>query len=216
MTEETTAAPAAATTMPETTPEVNPATQTTLPDPTAINDATAETQTPTDKDVGGLVFPETDDAEAILNFRKACGYPEAMDGYGLPMESDEQKDVLSFIHRCQLDKVAAKTVVDNLAVEIAEQEKKSQAQYDADYAKVASEWGDNKKANENYLSKAMSVFGLDGVKLRGISEHIGVEAALKMMMTLGKLNSDYSGVGGNGGGSGGESIIDFVAQKRGR
>lgn len=126
------------------TPDTPPATSDTPPvDTTSAEISSKTSETKVD---GGFSFPKADDAEAVLNFRKQCGYPDDVSGYGLPMETDEQKDVLNFIHKCQLDPVAAKTVVDNLALEIAEQAKLAKAQYDADYAKISAGWGDNKKA----------------------------------------------------------------------
>lgn len=195
------------------TPDTPPATSNTPPVDTTSAEATSQTsETKVD---GGFSFPKADDAEAVLNFRKQCGYPDDVSGYGLPMETDEQKDVLNFIHKCQLDPVAAKTVVDNLAVEIAEQAKLAKAQYDADYAKISAGWGDNKKSNESLISKGLEVIKMTDDQLRGISEVIGVEAALGLMMTVGKLKSDYSGVGG-GAGADSESIEDFISAKRRR
>lgn len=213
MTDETTsaadlAAPAATA---ETTPTTAPATEETTQESTAP----AADTTPPDKDAGGFVFPKAEDAEAVLSFRKQCGYPDEVGGYGLPMETDEQKDVLNFIHKCKLDPIAAKEVVDNLAVEIAEQAKQAKAKYEADYAKVTADWGDSKKGNESLVSKGCEALNVSDDQLRGISDVIGVEAALGIMLAVGKLKSDYSGVGGGSGGDS-ESIEDFISSKRRR
>lgn len=210
----TTETPAADTTPATTTPDTPAAPPADTATPDEAN-TPAKTETPENKDNGGFVFPAADDAEALLSFRKQCGYPDEVGGYGLPMETDEQKDILNFIHKCQLDPAAAKIVVDNLAVEIAEQAKQEKAQYDADYAKVTAAWGDSKKGNESLVSKGIEAVKMTEDQLRGISGVIGVEAALGLMMTVGKLKSDYSGVGGAAG-TDSESIEDFISAKRHR
>lgn len=216
MTEETSNATPPAENPAENTQTTPPAADT--PTPAADNPATPandDPKAPETKTDGAFSFPAADDTEAVLNFRKQCGYPDEASGYGLPMETDEQKDVLNFIHKCQLDPIAAKVVVDNLALEIAEQEKQAKAQYDQEYAKVSAAWGDSKKGNESLVSKGCEVIQITDDQLRGISDIIGVEAALGLMMTVGKLKSDYSGVGGTAG-SDSESIEDFIASKRRR
>ncbi len=182
--------------------------------PTESTTSTAETTTQAPENNGAFAFPEADDTDGILNFRKQCGYPDDVAGYGLPLETEEQKNVLNFIHKCQLDPVAAKMIVDNLAVEIAEQEKQSKAQYDSEYAKISAAWGENKKGNESLVSKGCEAVNMTNDQLRGISEIIGVEAALGLMMTVGKLKSDYSGVGGSAGAGDDESIESFISSKR--
>lgn len=204
-------------TTPTTTQAAAPETPTTPPNdttPPPAETTPTNPETHENKDNRAFVFP-ADDVEALLNFRKQCGYPDDVSGYGLPMETDEQKDVLNFIHKCQLDPAAAKIVVDNLAVEITEQAKQAKAQYEADYAKVTAAWGDNKKGNESLVSKGIEAVKMTEDQLRGISDVIGVEAALGLMMTVGKLKSDYSGIGGAAG-SDSESIEDFISAKRRR
>lgn len=195
---------------PTTPPETPPADNTTPPETTGGN----ETQTPSDKDTGGLVFPNADDAEAILAFRKSCGYPDEATGYGLPMDTEEQKSLVNFIHKCQLDPIAAKSVLDNTLAAIKADEQQSQQAFDDSYNKISSGWGESKKENENLVNKGLSLMGFDKDKLRGISETIGVEAALSMMMLLGKTQSDHSGVTG-GNSDDGESLLGYIARKRG-
>ena len=195
---------------PTTPPETPPADNTTPPETTGGN----ETQTPSDKDTGGLVFPNADDAEAILAFRKSCGYPDEATGYGLPMDTEEQKSLVNFIRKCQLDPIAAKSVLDNTLAAIKADEQQSQQAFDDSYNKISSGWGESKKENESLVNKGLSLMGFDKDKLRGISETIGVEAALSMMMLLGKTQSDHSGVTG-GNSDDGESLLGYIARKRG-
>lgn len=184
---------------------------TTPPEPSGEN----TTDTPNDeKNTGGLVYPNADDSDAILKFRKSCGYPDEASGYGLPMETDEQKGLMNFIHKCQLDPIAAKTIVQNITEEIASEDAQAKQTFKENYNKVVDGWGENRKANENLMNKGMSLTGIDEGKLRGISETIGVEAALSMMMLLGKTQTDYSGVsGGNSNDS--ESLLGYISRKRG-
>lgn len=164
----------------------------------------------------GLVFPSADNADDVLNFRKACGYPDDAAGYGLPMETDEQKEVLSFIHRCQLDPIAAKVIVTELEAQIAEQAKLAKTNYDTEYNKVVEAWGESRKANENLVAKGLSLTKISPEQLIGISENIGVEAALGLLMHAGRSVTDHSGVAGGSGGTGSESLGDFIAAKRAR
>ena len=194
-----------------TPPETPPADNTTPPATTGGN----ETQTPSDdKDTGGLVYPNAEDADEVLAFRKSCGYPDDASGYGLPMDTDEQKSLINFIHKCQLDPIAAKTIVQNVAEVMAADEAQAKQAFTDGYNKVVDGWGESKKENESLMNKGLSLMKLDQDKLRGISEAIGVEAALSMMILLGKTQTDYSGVSG-GNSEDSESLLGYIARKRG-
>lgn len=194
-----------------TPPETPPADNTTPPETTSGN----ETQAPSDdKDTGGLVYPNAEDADAVLAFRKSCGYPDDASGYGLPMDTDEQKSLINFIHKCQLDPIAAKTIVQNVAEVMAADEAQAKQAFTDGYNKVVDGWGESKKENESLMNKGLSLMKLDQDKLRGISEAIGVEAALSMMILLGKTQTDYSGVSG-GNSEDSESLLGYIARKRG-
>lgn len=194
-----------------TPPETPPADNTTPPETTGGN----ETQAPSDdKDTGGLVYPNAEDADAVLAFRKSCGYPDDASGYGLPMDTDEQKSLINFIHKCQLDPIAAKVVVENVAEAMAADEAQAKQAFADGYNKVVDGWGESKKENESLMNKGLSLMKLDQDKLRGISEAIGVEAALSMMILLGKTQTDYSGVSG-GNSEDSESLLGYIARKRG-
>lgn len=198
-------------TEPTTPPETPPADNTTPPETTGGN----ETQTPSDdKEPKGLIYPNADDADAVLAFRKSCGYPDDASGYGLPMDTDEQKGLMNFIHKCQLDPIAAKTVVQNVAEAMATDEAQAKQTFTDGYNKVVAGWGENKKENESLMNKGLSLMKLDQDKLRGISEAIGVEAALSMMILLGKTQTDYSGVSG-GNSEDSESLLGYISRKRG-
>ena len=194
-----------------TPPETPPVDNTTPPETTGGN----ETQAPSDdKDTGGLVYPNAEDADAVLAFRKSCGYPDDASGYGLPMDTDEQKSLINFIHKCQLDPIAAKVVVENVAEAMAADEAQAKQAFTDGYNKVVDGWGESKKENESLMNKGLSLMKLDQDKLRGISEAIGVEAALSMMILLGKTQTDYSGVSG-GNSEDSESLLGYIARKRG-
>lgn len=194
-----------------TPPETPPADNTTPSETTSGN----ETQAPSDdKDTGGLVYPNAEDADAVLAFRKSCGYPDDASGYGLPMDTDEQKSLINFIHKCQLDPIAAKTIVQNVAEVMAADEAQAKQAFTDGYNKVVDGWGESKKENESLMNKGLSLMKLDQDKLRGISEAIGVEAALSMMILLGKTQTDYSGVSG-GNSEDSESLLGYIARKRG-
>lgn len=194
-----------------TPPETPPADNTTPPETTSGN----ETQAPSDdKDTGGLVYPNAEDADAVLAFRKSCGYPDDASGYGLPMDTDEQKSLINFIHKCQLDPIAAKTIVQNVAEVMEADEAQAKQAFTDGYNKVVDGWGESKKENESLMNKGLSLMKLDQDKLRGISEAIGVEAALSMMILLGKTQTDYSGVSG-GNSEDSESLLGYIARKRG-
>ena len=194
-----------------TPPETPPVDNTTPPETTGGN----ETQAPSDdKDTGGLVYPNAEDADAVLAFRKSCGYPDDASGYGLPMDTDEQKSLINFIHKCQLDPIAAKTIVQNVAEVMAADEAQAKQTFTDSYNKVVDGWGESKKENESLMNKGLSLMKLDQDKLRGISEAIGVEAALSMMILLGKTQTDYSGVSG-GNSEDSESLLGYIARKRG-
>lgn len=195
----------------QTTP---PATPTTPAQTQTPHETGSETQTPSDKETGGLVFPDGADAEAVLAFRKSCGYPDEASGYGLPMDSDEQKSLINFIHKCQLDPIAAKTIVKNVTEVMAVDEAQAKQAFTDGYNKVVEGWGESKKENENLMNKGLSLMKLDQDKLRGISESIGVEAALSMMILLGKTQTDHSGVTG-GNSDDGESLLEYISRKRG-
>nr|DAE29449.1 MAG TPA: hypothetical protein [virus sp. ctd0M1] len=194
-----------------TPPETPPADNTTPPETAGGN----ETQAPSDdKDTGGLVYPSAEDADAVLAFRKSCGYPDDASGYGLPMDTDEQKSLINFIHKCQLDPIAAKTIVQNVVEVMAADEAQAKQAFTDGYNKVVDGWGESKKENESLMNKGLSLMKLDQDKLRGISEAIGVEAALSMMILLGKTQTDYSGVSG-GNSEDSESLLGYIARKRG-
>jgi hypothetical protein len=194
-----------------TPPETPPADNTTLPESTGGK----ETETPSDdKNTGGLVYPNADDANAVLTFRKSCGYPDDASGYGLPMDTDEQKSLINFIHKCQLDPIAAKTIVQNVAEVMAADEAQAKQTFTDGYNKVVDSWGESKKENESLMNKGLSLMKLDQDKLRGLSEAIGVEAALSMMILLGKTQTDYSGISG-GNSEDSESLLGYISRKRG-
>lgn len=196
----------------QTTPPETPPANNTTPPETGGNGS--ETQTPSDNNTGGLVFPDGSNAEAVLAFRKSCGYPAEASGYGLPMDTDEQKGLVNFIHKCQLDPIAAKAVMENAAQAIASDIEQEKQAFTENYNKVVQGWGESRQENESLVNKGLSLMKIDQDKLRGISEAIGVEAALSMMMLLGKTQTDHSGVsGGNSGDS--ESLLDYISRKRG-
>jgi len=187
----------------------------TEPETTAPETETTNTQTQglNDNKVEALVYPDGSDAEAVLKFRKACGYPDDASGYGLPMGTDEEKNLANFLHKCQLDGIAAKSVAENLKAQLEAEEKAEKAQFAADVAKIKETWGEKSKANESLVKRGAALMKIDDDALRGISDTIGVEAALNMMMLLGKTNADYSGVSGNSGGVD-ENVEGFIARKR--
>lgn len=196
-------------TMPETSAPETPPENLTPAAPTAPEQPKASDNTE------ALVYPADGNADAVLAFRKSCGYPDSADGYGLPMDTDDQKSLVAFLHKCQLDPIAAKAVAGNVAEVLAEQEKIDKQAYDEAYQKAVAAWGESKKENESLVNKGLALMKFDEGKLRGISDAIGVEAALSMMMLLGKTQTDYSGVSGGNGSDDGESILGYVARKRG-
>ena len=208
--------------MSENANETTPETQTPAPATPPENltqaapetSAAPETNNASDK-TEALVYPADGNADAVLAFRKSCGYPDNADGYGLPMDTEDQKSLAAFLHKCQLDPIAAKAVAGNVAEVLAEQEKIDKQAYDEAYSKATAAWGESKKENESLVNKGLTLMKFDEGKLRGISEAIGVEAALSMMMLLGKTQTDYSGVTGGNGSDDGESILGYVARKRG-
>lgn len=193
---------------PPETPTISPA-ETNTP-----TDTGTETQQTPSNDAGVLIYPAADDANAVLAFRKSCGYPDEVSGYGLPMESEEQKSLMNFIHKCQLDPIAAKAVVDNVAEVIAADKAQTEQAFNEGYQKVVEGWGESRKENESLMNKGLSLANLDQDKLRGISEIIGVEAAISMMLLLGKTQTDHSGVSG-GNGDDRESLLEYISRKRG-
>ena len=196
--------PPAGTTPPESTGQTTP--------PDTGNETK---QTPDNKDnVGGLVYPAADDTAAVLAFRKSCAYPDDASGYGLPMETDDQKSIMSFIHKCQLDPIAANAVVKNISEIMAADEQERKQAFTDNYNKVVAGWGESKKENESLVNKGMSLMKLNQDNLRGISESIGMEAALSIMMLLGKTQTDHSGVSGGDSEDGG-SLLDYISGKRG-
>lgn len=205
----TTPAPAAETPAAATTPV--PAAETTTPAPAtpAANDTTSM---PEEK---GLIFPNADDADAVLAFRKSCGYPDDAAGYGLPMDTEEQKNLANFLHKCQLDPIAAKVIAKNAAEVVALEEQNSKQAFTENYNKLVESWGENKKENEMLVNKGLSLTKLDQDKLRAISDNIGVEAAISMMMLIGKTQTDYSGVSSGANSDDSDSILGYVARKRG-
>ena len=200
----TTPVPAAETPPAATTPV--PAAETATP---AANDATS---TPEEK---GLIFPNADDADAVLAFRKSCGYPDDAAGYGLPMDTEEQKNLANFLHKCQLDPIAAKVIAKNAAEVVALEEQNSKQAFTENYNKLVESWGENKKENEMLVNKGLSLTKLDQDKLRAISDNIGVEAAISMMMLIGKTQTDHSGVSSGANSDDSDSILGYVARKRG-
>ena len=161
-----------------------------------------------------LFYPAADDTAAVLAFRKSCGYPDDASGYGLPMETDDQKSIMSFIHKCQLDPIAANAVVKNISEIMAADEQERKQAFTDNYNKVVAGWGESKKENESLVNKGMSLMKLNQDNLRGISESIGMEAALSIMMLLGKTQTDHSGVSGGDSEDGG-SLLDYISGKRG-
>lgn len=155
-----------------------------------------------------------DTPESLAAFRKACGMPETADGYGLPTSTDEEKGIAEFLHKCQLDKWAAKAVYEQIIANIAAEDKAEREQYEADYNKQLEAWGDQKQANLNILQRGLDTFKLSQDQLRGISGITGVEAALGLMLALGKLQSDHSGASGTSGGLGDESLDSFIFSRR--
>lgn len=205
----TTPAPAAETPAAATTPVPAAETTTSAPATPAANDTTS---TPEEK---GLIFPNADDADAVLAFRKSCGYPDDAAGYGLPMDTEEQKNLANFLHKCQLDPIAAKVIAKNAAEVVALEEQNSKQAFTENYNKLVESWGENKKENEMLVNKGLSLTKLDQDKLRAISDNIGVEAAISMMMLIGKTQTDYSGVSSGANSDDSDSILGYVARKRG-
>ena len=205
----TTPAPAAETPAAATTPVTAAETATPAPATPAANDTTS---TPEEK---GLIFPNADDADAVLAFRKSCGYPDDAAGYGLPMDTEEQKNLANFLHKCQLDPIAAKVIAKNAAEVVALEEQNSKQAFTENYNKLVESWGENKKENEMLVNKGLSLTKLDQDKLRAISDNIGVEAAISMMMLIGKTQTDYSGVSSGANSDDSDSILGYVARKRG-
>lgn len=205
----TTPAPAAETPAAATTPVPAAETATPAPATPAANDTTSM---PEEK---GLIFPNADDADAVLAFRKSCGYPDDAAGYGLPMDTEEQKNLANFLHKCQLDPIAAKVIAKNAAEVVALEEQNSKQAFTENYNKLVESWGENKKENEMLVNKGLSLTKLDQDKLRAISDNIGVEAAISMMMLIGKTQTDYSGVSSGANSDDSDSILGYVARKRG-
>ena len=204
----TNATPAPSAEAPATTTST-PAAETTTPSTPAVNDTTPA---PEEK---GLIFPNADDADAVLAFRKSCGYPDDAAGYGLPMDTEDQKNLVNFLHKCQLDPIAAKIVAKNAEEVVALEEQNSKQAFTENYNKLVESWGENKKENEMLVNKGLSLTKLDQDKLREISDKIGVEAAISMMMLIGKTQTDHSGVSSGANSDDSDSILGYVARKRG-
>lgn len=202
-------APAATTSTPAAATTSTPAAETATPAAPAANDTTSA---PEEK---GLIFPNADDADAVLAFRKSCGYPDDAAGYGLPMDTEEQKNLANFLHKCQLDPIAAKVIAKNAAEVVALEEQNSKQAFTENYNKLVESWGENKKENEMLVNKGLSLTKLDQDKLRAISDNIGVEAAISMMMLIGKTQTDHSGVSSGANSDDSDSILGYVARKRG-
>lgn len=167
------------------------------------------------KGKNALQLPSDDDQDSLLNFRKACGYPETADGYGFKAETEEEKNIADFVHKCQLDKWAAKAVYNQIIANIKAEDAEDKKQYAAEVAKVKGNWGENAQGNESLLQRGVAAIGLSEQQLQEISGIIGVEAALNLMLTLGRVKSDHSGVTGTtGGGSGDESLDSFIYRRR--
>jgi len=74
---------------------------------------------------------------------------------------------------------------------------------------------DKKQGNLNLLKRGMDTIKVSDEQLRRISDAIGTEAALGLMLTVGKLTQDSVGVSGTGtGGGGDESLFDLILSKR--
>lgn len=167
------------------------------------------------KGKNALQLPSDDDQESLLNFRKACGYPETADGYGFKAETEEEKNIAEFVHKCQLDKWAAKAVYNQIIANIKAEDSENKKLYDTEVAKIKSNWGENAQGNESLLQRGIATIGLSEQQLQEISDIIGVEAALNLMLTLGRVKSDHSGVTGTtGGSSGDESLDSFIYRRR--
>ena len=202
-------APAATISTPAAATTSTPAAETATPAAPEANDTTPA---PEEK---GLIFPNADDADAVLAFRKSCGYPDDAAGYGLPMDTEDQKNLVNFLHKCQLDPIAAKIVAKNAEEVVALEEQNSKQAFTENYNKLVESWGENKKENEMLVNKGLSLIKLDQDKLREISDKIGVEAAISMMMLIGKTQTDHSGVSSGANSDDSDSILGYVARKRG-
>lgn len=166
------------------------------------------------KGKNSIALPD-DTPESLLAFRKACGLPDTAEGYGLPVQTDDEKEIADFLLKCNLDKWAAKTVYQNILDNIASEDKAEKEKYAAEYAKATEAWGDNKQGNLNLLKRGMDTIKVSDEQLRRISDAIGTEAALGLMLTVGKLTQDSVGVSGTGtGGGGDESLFDLILSKR--
>ncbi|MBR3676569.1 MAG: hypothetical protein IKN71_05500 [Alphaproteobacteria bacterium] len=167
------------------------------------------------KGKNALELPKDNDQDSLLNFRKACGYPETADGYGFKAETEEEKGIADFVHKCQLDKWAAKAVYNQIIANIKAEDAEDKKQYDAEVAKIKSNWGENAQGNESLLQRGVKAIGLSEQQLQEISGIIGVEAALNLMLTLGRVKSDHAGITGGSGSGGEESLDSFIYSRRG-
>ena len=167
------------------------------------------------KGKAALTLPADDDDAALANFRKACGYPEKAEGYGFDAQTDEEKSIVDFIYGCGLDKWAAKAVYNQVLANIKDTAEKEKKEYEAEVAKVKGGWGENAKANESLLQRGVAALKLTDSQLQEISGVIGVEAALELIQTIGKVKTDSSGItGSNGGAAGDESLSSFILSRR--
>ena len=174
---------------------------------------TPETKTPDNK-IGGLIYPDGSDKEAVLKFRQACGYPEKAEGYGLPMDTDEQKNIAAFLHSCQLDSIAAKTVAEKLTEKMAQDDKAEKELHANEVKKVQESWGEQMKANTDLVNRGAEILQIDKDGLRGMAEAIGTETALTLLMIAGKLTSDHSDVNGTNGSNAEEDLNGYIRRKR--
>lgn len=167
------------------------------------------------KGKGALSVPADGDDAGLLALRRACGYPETVEGYGFNSQTEEEKSIADFIFNCGLDKWAAQKVYSQVLEDIKSTAEREKQEYEAAVAKIKSGWGESAKANESLLQRGVATLKLSETQLQELSGVIGVEAALELLQTIGKVKTDSSGItGSNGGAAGVEDLGSFILSRR--
>lgn len=170
-----------------------------------------------EKKLGASIsVPKADDAEGWKQLRRRLGAPEKIEDYGISPTDELDKGLLETAHALGMDKVMAKTFIEKTSAAVKAEDAAYEKKLADEYKAVSDQWGDKRKGNEDLIARGLSVYKLEKNALNALSEAIGTEKAVQLLIDAGRRVADGGSVGGGGGRESSDPLADYISKSRQR
>lgn len=161
-----------------------------------------------------ITLPKEDDEQAKKDFYQKLGVPDTPDGYNIQTTNPDGPELLKFAHQCNLTQNQAAHFVELINKMQQAEESQEAQEYQDNFKKLVDSWGDQRAAKEDLLNKGLNAHQITKEQLRSMAQAVGLEAAISLIMTSGKLKSDNFGMSGGGTTGAVETVDGYIESKR--